>query len=57
MPGERKEAVRALIAEAKGWRQDHARAGRQIETLGCDIRIKAIEDALAALDRPESDDK
>lgn len=46
---ERKDAVRALIDQARQWRAGHVRAGRQVEALACDIRIQALLDAMEAL--------
>lgn len=40
-----------LIAETERWRAFHKARGRlgQIETLGADIRLKALREALAAV--------
>ena len=44
-------AIDRLIAETKLWRGQHRARGRlgQIEVLACNIRIKALEDARAAI--------
>lgn len=44
-------AIARLIAETRAWRDQHRRRGAsgQIEVLACNIRIKALEDALAAI--------
>lgn len=41
-----------LIDETRRWREAHRQRGAlgQIEVLACNIRIKALEDALAALE-------
>jgi hypothetical protein len=48
--------LRELIAETERWRAFHKARGPQgyIETLGADIRLKALREALAAVseDKP-----
>lgn len=43
-------AIRQLIEDAKAWRLEHKRHGRQVEALACDIRIDALKQALDALE-------
>lgn len=38
--------IRAMIAEAEGWREQHRAAKRYVEAAACDIRIRALYDAL-----------
>lgn len=44
------DAIEKLIAETEVWRRDHKRAKRHIEAAACSIRLKALRDALAALE-------
>lgn len=39
----------ALIRETESWRSEHKRHRRWIEAAACAIRIKALQDAIAAL--------
>lgn len=41
-----------LIQTTQQDREAHRRAGRKIEALACAIRLKALEDALRALEGP-----
>lgn len=45
-------ALRKLIVETEQWRAFHKARGAagQIECLGADIRLKALKDALAAVE-------
>lgn len=43
--------IRKLIAEAESWREYYRARGAHIEAAACSIRIKALLDALAALQR------
>lgn len=43
------EKLEALLRDAKLWRIDSKRNGRAIEAAAAQIRIKAIEDCIAAL--------
>jgi hypothetical protein len=44
-------AIEALIEQAVRWRAEHKAAGRHIETAACNIRIKALQDALATFEK------
>lgn len=41
--------IQALIDEAVGWQKLHREAGRRIEAAAAAIRVKALQDALAAI--------
>lgn len=41
--------IASLISEAEAWRKLHRARGAHIEAAACAIRIKALQDALAAL--------
>lgn len=43
--------ILALIQETESWRSEHKRHRRWIEAAACAIRIKALQDAIAALDQ------
>lgn len=45
--------IKKLIAEAESWREFHRARGGQIEALGAQIRIKALKEALAAVEGQE----
>lgn len=44
-------AIKKLISETEGWRKLHKARGAHIEAAACAIRIKALQDALSALER------
>lgn len=45
--------IKKLIAETETWRAFHKGRGGQIEALGADIRLKALKEALAAMEGQE----
>jgi hypothetical protein len=45
--------IKKLIAETETWREFHKMRGGQIEALGAQIRIKALKEALAAVEGQE----
>lgn len=40
-----------LISETEKWRKEHKAFGRHIEAAACAIRLKALRDAVEALER------
>jgi hypothetical protein len=42
--------IDAMIEETEGWRAAHKAARRHIEAAACAIRLKALRDALAAIE-------
>lgn len=48
-------AILKLISETESWRTFHKSRGSHIEAAACAIRIKALRDALAAVDKPCGD--
>ncbi len=42
--------IRALLAQAEAWRAQHVAANRGVEALACNIRIRALKDALALVE-------
>jgi len=43
--------ILTLIEEAKRWRLQHKAAGRTVEALAASLRIRALQDALAAMEK------
>lgn len=48
------QVIDKLITEAQRWRREHMMLRRYVETLACDIRIRALRDARDAITK-ESD--
>lgn len=44
------EKIQKLIDEATAWRNEHKLANRGIEAAACKIRIRALQDALKAIE-------
>lgn len=47
-----RDRILRLVMTTQADREAHQRAGRRIEALAAAIRLKALEDALRALDAP-----
>ena len=47
--GDATKEIKRLIMQARDWREEHRKAGRQVEMLACNIRINALADALAVV--------
>ncbi len=45
------DPIRKLIKDATRWKAEHKVAGRHIEAAAAAIRIQALEDALAAMEK------
>jgi len=43
--------IQELIEQAQRWRVEHRATGRHIEAAATDIRIKALKDALTAMEK------